>query len=801
MSSIFPFEEPMPGNVYIPDELIDINSIKKSQELPDGSSIFEVIKEGSEPKRKRRSDDDFYANIADDLEEGTLAGLATRLLDEIKEDKASRTEWEKTTSLAMRYLGFKVEEFRNVPFFQACAAYDSTLASALLHFYSTARAELFPAMGPCRSEIFGVPTTEIEDQGDRVKMFMNYFLTNLDREYYPDSERLLMYVGLFGCAFRKVYQDPILNRPCARLIRPQDFIINHHTATILTSDRMAEVMYLSRKEVLLRQRSGNFIKYDLPGTSDDNKDEETPIQKTIKKIDGVNADSSENKSLFKFYEVHVNLDVEDIQPKGKKKKGEIPKPYVVTICDATRKVVSIKRNWKEGDDKYERREYFVHYYYLPGYGIYSIGLAHLLGSNAITLTQILRQQLDAATLKNFPGGLKTKGIKSENNDRSIGPAEFHEVETMGRPISDCIMLMPYGEPSQVLSALRQELKQETQTLASMAENQVPEAGTNTPVGTTLAMLEVATKLQSSVLRSLHTSLGYELQLLFNLFGEYLEEEPYPFAVPGKETAIMKKDFNDRVNIVPVSNPNVLTSTHRLLKAESQLKLAQSAPELHDMREAYYSVYQAMNIENIDKLLPKKEEALPLDPITENMNVLLGKSLAVAVFQDDESHNIVHRKFVQDNQANPQAVATMMLHIQKHEANKLLKQMQVVDPNMPMILDEKVMLEPQIQNMLAQQDAQRTMQEMQQQQEQQMQMMANQVDPNKVMMADIEQRREASYLKDEEAKLKAETEAFKAQLKFEGDQAKTEAEREMADDKNKVDLTIAGIKQPKPNILE
>jgi hypothetical protein len=509
---------------------------------------------------------------------------------------------------------------------------------------------------------------------------------------------------------------------------------------------------------------------------------------------------------------------------------------------------------------------------LSGFGIYGLGLAHLIGSNAITLTSLLRQSVDAGTLKNFPGGLKKRGLRIENNDKAIGPSEFHEVETNDVPLTDCVMLMPYNEPSSVLIQLRQEIIQQAASLSSTAESEIPELGTNAPVGTTLAMLEVANKVQSSVLRSLHVSLGHELKLLFNLFGEYLEDQPYPFAVPGSSTAIMKQDFNDRINIVPVSDPNVLTSTHRLITAESILKLAQSAPDLHNLREVYKRMYSAMNVENVEKILNDEPQPVSLDPLTENAYFMLNKPVTIAMFQEDDNHIVAHKKQLEDQmvQSNPQIAATINLHIQQHKAYKALKQMlqqkqqqvqQTIQqaqqqmqmsqqqlqqsqmmgiPLMPDMIarqaqmeqslqmkvqQEQMMLKqmqeqyqqmppdqvqamPEIQNMVASQDAQEINQQIQQQQQQMAQQEAQmkeqqekQIDPNQVMLAEIAQRREASSLKDEEAKLKAETEAFKAQLKYESDKAKMESQERIAEQKNEVDLTIEQMKQGSNQIIE
>jgi hypothetical protein len=864
MSNVFPFDQHQFNQPLIPEDSLNGDDgddyIQQEGELPDGSSVYTIGQ--PEPQEPPQSED-FYENLALNISESKLSVLASQILEDIKADQESREEWEKTGELVYKYMGFKIEEFRNVPFFQACAAFDSTLSSALLNSYATARAELFPASGPARTEILGAPSPEVDDEGTRVKLFMNYYLTTKDRDYYPDSERLLLYVIFYGSAFRKVYQDPIAKEPRCRFIKPQDFIINHHTTSLMASNRLTEVMYLERKDIMLRQQMGDFIESELPAVNDEDEDE-SRIQQAIKRTEGISTDSTENKSLFKFYEVHTNLDPKDIENLG---DGVfIPRPYIVTICATTRKIMSLIRNWKEDDETYKRREFYVHYYYLPGFGIYSLGLAHLCGSNSIVLTSILRQLIDAGTLQNFPGGLMMRGLRLEDNDKAIGPTEFRSIDTGGRALQDCVMQMPYSGPSSGLMQLRDSLKNESSNLIAAAENAVPETGMNMPVGTTLALLEVANKVESSVLRSLHNSLGYELKLLFNLFAEYLPDSPYPFSVPGQETAIMKKDFSDNVNIVPVSDPNVLTTTHRLMRAQALLQLAQGNPDIHDMRQVYYRMYQAMNMDNIDQILPKPSPPPPpqaLDPITENMTMLQGTAVTVAMFQDDDAHNIAHRNFLQDPvvqaaiQQNSGLYAMINMHIQAHEANKAYKQLhqqrveqhaqhqmmmsiqQGMPPEMaqmqmqqhlqnihpPHVSDDeqqKIPQHPEIQNMVAQQAAQKIIQDAQAQQEQQKQQQEQEQRekekqeqlsqiPNQIMLQEIQQQREAAMLKEKEAEQKNQLELVKAQMKqasdqeknqveimkanikHVGDMAKMESQREIAIDKNLVDIAIEDTK--------
>lgn len=799
---------------------------------PDGEAIFSVGNNEQLPEQP--TPEDFRENLAEKLDSGVLNALAARLIEEIEEDLASRSEWERTINTVLKYTGFKVEEFRQVPFVRACGAFDTTLATALIRCFATARAELFPAEGPCKSKIIGIPTQPVEEEGERVKLFMNHFLTDIDEDYYPDSELLLWYTIFFGSAFRKIYQDPILNQPLSRTIKPQDFVVDPNAESILSSNRLTHIMYVDRKEFKLRQRSGEYVEMALPSVDD--SDEQSPIKTTIQNQDGVDKKSQENKSTLKVYEIHVNLlesddlklgqsldkddeldgvEVDDEEPdllnpfnvsppdeEEEEEENEIPKPFVVTICDTTRKIVSIKRNWQQNDPMFKRIECFIHYYYLKGFGMYSLGLAHLMGSSAIALTGILRQSIDAELLATFPGGLKTKSMKAENNEVAIGPGEFREIETGDLPISSAIMPLPYKGCSPNILALRESIIQQTSQLGATAESGIPENANNMPVGTTLAILEVANKVQSSFLRSLHHALGRELKILFRLFAEHLTDQPYPFKVPGKEMSIMRKDFSDNVNIVPVSDPNVLTSTHRLLKAQALLQLAQSNPQLHNLHEAYKRMYESMNVENIDKLLIPEPQEMPVDGTTENIYAMTGKPLAVALWQDHDAHNIIHTKFAMEQQmVNPMAYASIMEHIQVHKASKALLELNSMNPQQfqqylqaPV---KQLLTIPEIQNMITMEDAKVTLE--QQQQLQQMQdATPKPVDPNVVMMEDINQRREASHLKHEEAAQKVEVEAFKAQLKFKGDTEKIEAQRDMAVDKQEVDLEIAKMRsQPRP----
>lgn len=771
---------------------------------------------------------DFYENLAEKMSSEKLNTLASKLTQSIEDDLKSRKKWEDTIALAHKYLGIRVEEYNTKAGFKTSGAFDSTMMTALYGCYSVAIAELFPAAGPSRSEIVGIPTSETEQQGERVKLWTNYFLTIIDEAYYPDSLQTILYALFYGCSFKKVYQDPTLRRPCARLIKPQDLIINNNTTSLMESDRITERLYLNRRQVLTNQRDGVFIEFDLGSDNDDNAESKSPLQKAIKTADGTTEEeSSENKSMYKFYVSHVDITSDEVDDDMFQEDDDIPKPYRITIDTATNKIVAVIRNWKEGDQDCRRINVFVQYQMMPGFGLYSVGIAHSMGSDSIALTTCLRQTLDAAAFHNYPGGLKVKQAGAENPTAMIGPGQFMDVETNGLPISDCFMNMPYNEPSQVIVGLMEIMKKDNLEKISTAQTQIPDIGANAPGITALATLEVTGRPQSTILRSFHNSLGIELRLLFDLFGEYLPAEPYPFSVPGKETAIMKSDFSDRVRIVPVSDPNAITSTHRLVQNEALMRVAQTAPQLHDMREVLFRLYSSMNVENVEKILPPQPQPMPLDPVTENMMMLSGRKVMVAMFQDDDAHNIVHGDFLQSPimqtmiQAAPDAYSKILsevtVHMQEHEAKKAFKEMQMMQQQQGMQVqpvsqeqEQQIPMIPEIQNMVAAKAAQKIVQKMQEMAEQQKAASEAQIDPNRVMVYEIEQRAEQAKVqaeidlqelafKEQEVKLKTESEAFRAQLKFESEKSKMEIQQQMASEKNQVDLAIEKSKREQSEI--
>jgi len=755
----------------------------KIEDLPDGSSVYEMGDDQDEnvlyPNFGKVN---FGENLAETLNPSELERIGSQLLEDIVQDKESRVEWEQAYLKGIKYLGFKLEEFKDVPFISACRAVDTTLSTSLIRFYATARAELFPQKGPVECELLGYPNPELEQQSDRIKSWMNYYLTEEDKEYYSDSERLLIYLGIVGCAFRKVYVDPITQKPVARFIDPQDFIVNNSCVSILSSSRLTHVLSLTKKDIKMRQMTGFYREMSLEGLNDEDEDENLQTTKTIKKLEGIQTGSYEKQSIFKIFEVHTDLVIED---RSKKMEEEqLPLPYIVSICESTRKILSIRRNWEEGDSLFKRKNYFIQYNYLPGFGLYGLGLSHLLGSNAVALTSVLRQLIDAGTLKNFPGGLKVKGLRTEFNDKPIGPGEFWDIETGGLPIQQAIMPMPYGEPSQVLNELRKELIQQTQNLALTADTQLAEDKQNAAVGTTLALLEVANLVQSSILRSLHISLSREFGLLYELFAQSFPENPVSFPIKGQINSVTRQDFTPNIRIIPVSDPSINTSSHRLIKASSLIQIAEKAPQLYDMRQVHLRACEAMKMENIEQILPPPQESPTVDPIHEVMNAMQGKASKAAIWQDHPSHITVL------SGADPQGQNPLIQSlIHEHQAMQYYVEMQMHMGIQLPPLDQ--MQDPNIQNEVALRAAMATQQQQQLQQQQLEQMAAQQnpqpqIDQSTLMLADIQQQQEI-------AKTKAETDLMKEKMKLELDKYKTDIQKLIADEKNETDIAIQNMK--------
>lgn len=746
------------------DNTISDTDIREIEQLEDGSSVYEIGKPPSE-----EGDGSFYDNLAvESLQEDVLKKLSTFLLESIEKDIEARKPWLDAIEKAKPYLGYSLEDLTNIPFKEATRTFDTTLATAHIRFYATTRAELLPQSGPAGFKINGVSNEELEVKGGEIRDRLNNYLTIVDKSYYSDFERFLIYLGFYGSGFKKVYYDKLLKRPLSRFIMPQDFIIDSDCTSILESNRLTHVLHLSKREIILNQQNDIYrdveLSYLKNGETSD-FDDNAKLDLTKKK-DEVDLGAYTNRSLFPIYEVHTYLNLDDFTDNTSNSKTDtIPLPYIVTIDKISKEILSVRRNWEESDQDKKRLNYFVQYNYLPGFGIYGIGLAHLIGSNAISLTTILRQLVDAGSFKNLPGGLRAKGFKQQQNDLIVGPGQFVEVDTGGIPLGEAFMPLPYSEPSQTLRELRLEIMNQTKELGSTSEMGMLDSKEDIPTGTAMAFLETNNRIQSAVLRSIHYSLSNELQLI----DKFLRED---------------SDLADVVEIIPVSDPATNSTVQRIMKAQATMQLAMQAPELHNMREIFKLNYKAQGIDEreIDKILKpeeRPEEVLSLDPISENINALKGEPLKAAVWQEHAAHKFVHGLFAQQN---PELQPTLMAHIKEHDAFAYLIQMQqMLGQELPPL--EQIQ-DPEVQNAIAMAIAS-VLEESGAGQDQQQQAP---IDPNALLMADIQQKEADTAAKERIANLKAETDIFKAQLDFEKEKAKIESAEDIATLKSETELT-------------
>lgn len=751
------------------------DTITPIEELEDGSTIYEV----GEPELEQNSDNSFYANLAEDLTESSRHKLSTYLLEAIDEDIEARKDWLTSVQKVKEYLGFSLEDLQGAQFTQATRTFDTTLSTALIRFYATTRAELLPQSGPAGFKIQGEQNEALEKQGELICNWLNYFLTIKDNSYYSDFERFLLYLGLYGSGFKKVYYDKISEQPISRFIMPEDFVIDGDCTSVLESERITHILHLSKREVLLKQQSGIYRECELPYlkgiNSNDQEDDEED-----KKKDGIDLGVYTKQSLFPIYEVHTYLNLEDFINDGADENNEeVPLPYVVTIDKISKEILAIRRNWEEQDADKKRTNYFVQYNYLPGFGVYGIGLAHLLGSNAITLTSLLRQLVDAGSFKNLPGGLRVKGFKQQNNDLMVGPGEFVEVDTGGVPLQEAFMPLPYSEPSQTLRELRLEIVNQCKELGSTSELGMLDSKEDIPTGTMLAALENNNRIQSAVLRSIHHSLSYELQLIEKLFKDTLTYQEFSF----NETndSISGEDFVKEVKIIPISDPSTNSRIQKIIKAQEVLRTAEHFSDLHNMREVLRINYEAQGLsaEEINKILPSEEseEILPLDPITENINILSGKGVSAAMWQDHAAHKMVHGTFAQQH---PELQAEIMAHITEHEAYEYLIQMQqTIGSELPPL--EEIQ-NPEIQNAIALAAAKGLEETGQTSQKENAP-----IDPNQLILADIQQKEEEVKAKERMSDKKLEFDTFRTQLDFEKEKAKIESNEDIAKLKAETEL--------------
>jgi hypothetical protein len=724
-----------------------------------------------EPDNKE--EEDFAANLAEEMSEQTLASIAGDLIGDYDADIASRKDWIQTYVDGLELLGLKIEE-RTEPWEGACGVYHPLLSEAIVKFQAETMMSIFPAAGPVKTLIIGKETPEKKAAAERVKEDMNYQLTDVMQEYRPETERMLWGLGLAGNAFKKIYFDPSLNRQVAMYVPAEDIVVPYGASSLEASPRVTHVMRKNGDELRKLQVDGFYRDIDL-GEPNNTLDE---VEKKIAEKLGFKAETDDR---FKILEMHVNLDLEGYEHEDD--EGEptgIGLPYVVTIEKGTNNVLSIRRNWDPDDETYQKRQHFVHYGYIPGFGFYCFGLIHLIGAYAKSGTSLIRQLVDAGTLSNLPGGFKTRGLRVKGDDTPIAPGEFRDVDVPSGTMKDNIMPLPYKEPSQTLMALLNTIVEEGRRFANTADLQVSDMSSQAPVGTTLAILERTLKVMSAVQARVHYSLKQELKLLKGIIAEYTPEE-YDYE-PTEGSRRAKKSDYDNVDVIPVSDPNASTMAQKIVQYQAVLQLAQGAPQLYNLPLLHRQMLEVLGIKDANKLVPMDEDQKPTDPVSENQNILMMKPVKAFLLQDHPAHIAVHMAMTQDPkiqalvQQNPMAQqisAAMMAHINEHLGMQyrveIERQLGVALPPQKDESGEDVNIPPEIEAQLAPLLAQAAQQVLQinQQQVAQQQAQQQQQDP----LVQIQQQEVA--IKQAEQQRKAQKDAADIQL----EQEKLQIERQ------------------------
>ena len=612
--------------------------------------------------------DDFDCNLADYLSEGALSSMVSELSSDIENDKNSRKEWEKAYVTGLKLLGLQIEE-RTEPWDGASGVFHPMITEAVVRFQSETITETFPAAGPVRTKIMGKETPEKKEAAVRVQEDMNFQLTEVMQEFRPEHERMLWSLPATGSAFKKVYFDPSIGRQTSIFIPAEDMLLPYGTSDIQSCYRVTHIMRKTENEILELQQSGFYRDVDI-GSPDKAIDE---INKAKDKETGF---ADLNDERFTLGESHVKLVIkgdplcdvdEDGEPTG------IALPYVVTFIRGTNTVLAVRRNWEEDDTLHLKRQHFVHYQYIPGFGAYGFGLFHLIGGFANSATSIMRQLIDAGTLSNLPGGLKSRGLRIKGDDTPIAPGEFRDVDIGSGALRDNILPLPYKEPSMVLAGLLNTIVEEGRRFAATADMKISDMGANAPVGSTLALLERQLKVMTAVQARVHFALKQELQLLAVIIRDYTDDE-YTYEPDGEKGARAKKSDYRHVDILPVSDPNAATLSQRVVQYQAVIQLAQSAPDIYDLPKLHRGMLEVLGIKNADKLVPMEEDLKPVDPVSENQNVLKGKPVKAFQYQDHQSHIQVHMSAMQDpiimqlvgqNPKAPMIQAAMMAHIAEH----------------------------------------------------------------------------------------------------------------------------------------
>ena len=608
-----------------------------------------------------------YDNLVDFMDQSELDTLGSELVGLYKADHESRAKWEESYVKGLDLLGMRFEN-RTTPWDGACGVFHPLLSEAVVRFQSQTIMEIFPASGPAKTAIVGALTEQKVKQAERVQEYLNYLMTTKMTEYRTETEKLLFSLPIAGSAFRKIYFDQTLGRPCSMFVPAEDFVVNYGTADLETAERCTHVMKMEANDVLKLQQSGWYADIELPAPAPDT----TEIAEKYDKMTGFtpNYEVDQRHTLL---EMMVNVDLAGFEDLEDNEPTNIGLPYIITVDKSSNIILSIRRNWKEGDDLKIKRQHFVHYQYLPGFGFYGFGLTHMIGGLTKSATSLLRQLVDAGTLANLPGGLKARGLRIKGDDSPIMPGEFRDVDVPGGVIKDNITFLPYKEPSAVLHQMLQEIVEDGRRFASAGDVKAADINGEAPVGTTLALLEREMKVISAVQARVHASMKEELRILSTIVAE---EGPTAYPYESEEQAVTSEDFDDRVDIIPVSDPNAGTLAQRIMQYQAALQLAQQAPQMYNLPLLHRQMLEVLGIRDADKIVPNEDDMKPTDPVSENMNIIIGDPVKAFIYQDHEAHIKIHLAAVNDPQIaeklnlSPDAQikqAAMNAHIAEHVA--------------------------------------------------------------------------------------------------------------------------------------
>jgi len=647
------------------------------QEQPEGLPP-EVMVEGQEPVVENL-EEEFSANLADDMDERILKSLGSELLSEYKKDKTSRKDWEDAYIKGLDLLGTNYTE-QSKPFKGASGVTHPLLAESVTQFQASAYKELLPSDGPVRTSIVGLRTPATEQQSQRVKEYMNYLLMEKMEDYTTDMDQMLFYLPLSGSTFKKIYYDEFLQRPCSKFIPAEDLVVPYYASDLKDAGRITHVIKMTENEINKKIAAGFYRDIELPKPQQKKDD----VQDAINKLDGMKDTFSDY--IYNILEMHVDLNLDDYENFDKKIKKGIKIPYIVTLDEGSGEILSIYRNYRPDDANFSRIEYFVHYKFLPGLGFYGFGLIHMIGGLSRAATIALRQLIDAGTLKNLPAGFKSRGLRVRDDDQPIQPGEFRDVDAPGGNIRDQFFQLPFTEPSPTLFQLLGFVVNAGTKFAQITDLSTGNDTQNRAVGTTIALMERGSRVMTGVHKRCYYAMRLEFKILARLCGEYLPPE-YPYDVYGANRMIKQLDFDNRVDILPVADPNIMSMAQRVTLAQTQLQIAQSNPQLHNIYEAYRRVYEALGTKQIDTLMkPAPKPPQPLDPAKENARALQMQLLTAFEFQDHDAHIAAHTSFMASRmvQINPMVYANLQSHVSDHisfKAQKEVKEQFAQDQNL------------------------------------------------------------------------------------------------------------------------